>query len=111
VRVLLFFYIAVCRAVPMTRTETRLNWKTLSTAPTRIGKSVGIRVCSTALPLGVPPRTTAWDVRSWESMTTAFKEKIMVPENISVEDGSSAGVVSLFSWSAIIGAIATVFFV
>jgi hypothetical protein len=58
------------------------------------------------------------DVRSWESMTTAFHEQMMMPEKIvgDNEKSPSAGVVvcsSLWSWSAmaIAGAIATVFFV
>jgi hypothetical protein len=60
---------------------------------------------------------TAWDssaynlnadVRSWESMTTAFYEKMMIPERIVVD--TSAGVISMTSWSAIVGAIAAVFF-
>lgn len=50
------------------------------------------------------------DVRSWESMTTVFYEKMMMPERIVVDDGSSAGVMSFLSFSAIAGAIATVFF-
>jgi hypothetical protein len=52
------------------------------------------------------------DARSWESMMTAFYEKMMMPERIvvNVRDETSAGTISLFSWSAIAGAIATVFF-
>jgi hypothetical protein len=41
-------------------------------------------------------------------MTTAFYEKMMMPERIVVDD-TSAGVISIFSWSAIVGAIAAVF--
>jgi hypothetical protein len=55
------------------------------------------------------------DARSWESMTTAFSEKMIMPERVVVPDvridTSSAGAMSLWNWSAAIaGAIATVLF-
>jgi hypothetical protein len=45
------------------------------------------------------------DVRSWESMTTAFKEKDNDAGERSVEDGSSAGVVVLVLALNVVGAI------
>jgi hypothetical protein len=52
------------------------------------------------------------DARSWESMTTAFYEKMMMPEKVAVPDDTpSAGAMSLWNWSvAIAGAIATILF-